>query len=65
MRTSIAILAVTLLSVIPAAAKSAKSYAPGHYPKGIHGASSYAPGHEKKRLHRQSARTVAPGDLKR
>jgi hypothetical protein len=62
MRTAIAILAVTLLAVTPAAAKSAKSYAPGHYPKGIHGASSHAPGHEKR--HHSSARMVAPGHLK-
>ena len=62
MRTAIAILAVSLLAVTPAAAKSAKSYAPGHYPKGIHGASSHAPGHEKR--HHSSARMVAPGHLK-
>jgi hypothetical protein len=43
---------------------SAKSFAPGHHAKGIHGASFNAPGHEKKRLHMQSARRVAPGHLK-
>ncbi len=61
MRTAIAILAVTFLAVVPAAAKSAKLYAPGQHSKGIHGASNYAPGHEKKREHLKSARTVASG----
>lgn len=65
MRTAIVILAVAFLAVAPAAAKSAKSFAPGHHAKGVHGASYYAPGHEKKRLHMQSARMVAPGHLKR
>jgi hypothetical protein len=65
MRTAMIILAVTFLAVAPAAAKSAKSFAPGHHAKGIHGASYNAPGHEKKRLHMRSARTVAPGHLKR
>jgi len=64
MRIVVAILAVTFLAVTPAAAESAKSIAPGHHAKGIHGASFYAPGHEKKRLHMQSARRVAPGHLK-
>jgi hypothetical protein len=64
MRTAIAILAAAFLAVTSAAAESAKSFAPGHHAKGIHGASFNAPGHEKKRLHMQSARTVAPGHLK-
>jgi hypothetical protein len=64
MRTAIAILALIFLTVTPAAAESAKSFAPGHHAKGIHGASHYAPGHEKKRLHMKSARMVAPGHLK-
>jgi len=64
MKTVIAILAVAFLAITPAAAKSAKSFAPGHH-KGVHGASSFAPGHVK-RLHMQkSARMVAPGHLKR
>jgi hypothetical protein len=57
-------IAMILLAVTSAAAESAKSFAPGHHAKGIHGASYYAPGHEKKRLHMQSARAVAPGHLK-
>ena len=65
MRTVFAILAVIFFAVAPAAAESAKSIAPGHHAKGIHGASSYAPGHEKKRLHMQSSRAVALGYLKR
>ncbi len=65
MRTALAILAIAFLAVTPAAAKSAKSFAPGHHAKGIHGASYYAPGHEKKRMYLQSARPVAPGHLKR
>jgi hypothetical protein len=65
MRTAIAIFAVAFLTVAPAAAKSAKSFAPGQHAKGVHGASYYAPGHVKKRLHLQSARAVAPGHLKR
>ena len=64
MKTAFAILAVIFFAVAPAAAKSAKSIAPGHHAKGIHGASYYAPGHEKKRLHMQSSRAVAPGHLK-
>ncbi len=72
MKTVISILAVALLAVTPAAAKSAASFAPGHHAtfaprhhaKGVHGASSFAPGHNKP-LHMQSARTVAPGHLKR
>jgi hypothetical protein len=64
MRTVIAILALAFLATGPAAAESAKSFAPGHHAKGVHGASYYAPGHEKKRLHMQSARRVAPGHLK-
>jgi len=65
MRTAIVMLAVAFLAVSPASAKSAKSFAPGHHAKGIHGASYYAPGHVKKRMHLQSARAVAPGHLKR
>jgi hypothetical protein len=64
MKTIISILAVAFLAVTPAAAKSAKSFAPGHHVKGVHGVSSFAPGHVK-RLHMQSARMVAPGHLKR
>jgi hypothetical protein len=64
MRTAIAIIAIAFLTVAPAAAKSAKSFAPGHHAKGIHGASFNAPGHVKKRMFLQSARTVAPGHLK-
>jgi hypothetical protein len=68
MRTGIVFIAMILLAVTSAAAEaaaeSAKSFAPGHHAKGIHGASYYAPGHEKKRLHMQSARGVAPGHLK-
>jgi len=65
MKTLIAVLAVAFLAVTPAAAKSAKSFAPGHHAKGVHGASSFAPGHVKKGLHMRSARMVAPGHLKR
>jgi hypothetical protein len=64
MRISFAILAAIFFAVAPASAESAKSFAPGHHAKGIHGASFNAPGHEKKRLHMQSARMVAPGHLK-
>ena len=64
MKTIISILAVAFLAVTPAAAKSAKSFAPGQHVKGAHGASSFAPGHMKG-LHMHSARTVAPGHLKR
>jgi hypothetical protein len=44
MKTIISILAVVFLAVTPAAAKSAKSFAPGHHSKGVHGASPFAPG---------------------
>jgi hypothetical protein len=54
MKTIISILAVVFLAVTPAAAKSAKSFAPWHHSKGVHGASPFAPGHVK-RLHMQSA----------
>ena len=64
MKTVIAILAVAFLAITPAAAKSAKSFAPGQHAKGIHGASSFAPGH-MKRLHMQSAHAFAPGHMKR
>ena len=64
MKTAFAILAVIFVAVAPAAAESAKSIAPGHHAKGIHGASYYPPGHEKKRLHMQSSRAVAPDHLK-
>jgi hypothetical protein len=64
MKTAIAILTLAFLAVTPAAAKSAKSFAPGQHANGIHGASNNAPGHVKKRMHLQSARTVAPGHLK-
>jgi hypothetical protein len=63
MKIIISILAVAFLAVTPAAAMSAKSFAPGHHAKGVHGASSFAPGH-MKRLH-MSARTFAPGHMKR
>lgn len=68
MKTIVAILALALLAVGPAAAESANLVAPGHHAKGTHGqpgASFYAPGHEKKRLHMQSARGVAPGHVKK
>jgi len=65
MKTVIAILAVAFLAATPAAAKSAKSFAPGHHAKGIHGASFFAPGHVKKRMFLQSARSVSPGHMKR
>ncbi len=64
MRTIIATITIALLAATSAAAESAKSFAPGHHAKGIHGASYNAPGHVKKRLHMQSARKVAPGHLK-
>jgi hypothetical protein len=64
MKTVITVLAIAFLAVTPAAAKSAKSFAPGQHAKGAHGASSLAPGH-MKRLHMQSARTFAPGHMKR
>ena len=65
MKTIIAILAIAFLAVTPAAAGSAKSFAPGHHVKGVHGPghSGWAPGHNKP-LHMHSARTVAPGHLK-
>jgi hypothetical protein len=66
MKLAITIIAITFLALTSAFAESAKSSAPGHHAKGIHGASSYAPGHvkTKKHLHMQSARAVAPGHLK-
>jgi len=64
MRTVIAILALAFFAVGPASAESAKSFAPGHHAKGVHGASYNAPGHVKKRLHMQNARAVAPGHKK-
>ena len=64
MKTIIAILAVAFLAVTPAAAMSAKSFAPGHA-KGVHhSASSFAPGHVKGLHMHHSARMVAPGHLK-
>jgi hypothetical protein len=65
MKIVIAILAVAFLAITPAAAKSAKSFAPGHHAKGVHGASSVAPGHVKRTHMQRSARMVAPGHLKR
>ena len=64
MGTVIAILALAFLAIGPAAAESAKSFAPGHHAKGIHGSSYYAPGHEKKRMYMHSARGVAPSHMK-
>jgi hypothetical protein len=64
MRIVIAVITLAFVVVGPASAESAKSFAPGHHAKGIHGSSFYAPGHEKKRLYMQSARRVAPGHLK-
>ena len=64
MRIAIAVLALAFVVIGPASAESAKSFAPEHHAKGVHGSSFYAPGHEKKRLHMQSARRVAPGHLK-
>src|SRR5205823_3452969 len=63
MKTLITILTLTLFTIAPAAAESAKSFAPGHH-KSVHGASYNAPGHVKKRLHMQSARGIAPGHKK-
>ena len=63
MKTIISILAVAFLAVTPAAAMSAKSFAPGHHHAKGHGASSIAPGHMKG-LH-MSARRFAPGHMKR
>jgi hypothetical protein len=37
MKTAIAILTLAFLGIGPACAESAKSFAPGHYAKGIHG----------------------------
>ena len=64
MKTLVAILTLTLFAIAPAATESAKSVAPGHHAKGVHGASYSAPGHVKKSLHMQSARRVAPGHKK-
>jgi len=64
MKAIIAIHALAIRAVTPAAAMSAKSFAPGHHhAKGVHGVSSFAPGHMKG-LHMR-ARTFAPGHLKR
>jgi hypothetical protein len=49
MKTAIALLTPAFLAIGPACAESAKSVAPGHHAKGIHGSSIYAPGYEKKR----------------
>ena len=65
MKTVVAILALVLLAVGPAAAKSAKKFAPGHYQKGAHGASAHAPGHVKKSLGLHSASGVSPGHMKK
>jgi hypothetical protein len=66
MRTALVIVAAALLAASPAAAKSAKSFAPGHQAKamGTHGHSYNAPGQVKKRLHLKNARSVAPGHMK-
>jgi len=67
MKTIVAILALALLSVGPAAAESAKSVAPGHHLKGTHGqpgASYYAPGHQKLHMQSRSARHFSPGHMK-
>lgn len=65
MKTLVAILALAFFAIAPASAESAKSFAPGHHARGIHGASAHAPGHMKKSLHMQSARGVAPGHMKK
>ena len=65
MKTIISIFAVAFLAVTPAAAMSAKSFAPGHAKGAHHGASSFAPGHMKGLHMHHSARTFAPGHLKR
>jgi len=67
MKTIISILALAFLAVTPAAAMSAKSFAPGqHHAKGVQGGvSSFAPGHMKGLHMHHSARTFAPGHLKR
>jgi hypothetical protein len=49
MKTAIAIFTLAFLAIGPACAESAKSVAPRHHARGIHGSSFYAPGHEKKR----------------
>ena len=67
MKTIVAILALALLAVGPAAAESAKLVAPGHHAKGTHGqpgASFYAPGHQKHLFMQKSARRVSPGHMK-
>jgi hypothetical protein len=64
MKTLVAVLTLTFFAITSAAAESAKSVAPGHHAKGVHGASYNTPGHVKKRLHMQSARGVAPGHKK-
>jgi hypothetical protein len=67
MRTVFAIITVTLLAIGPAAAGSAKSFAPGHQMKGAHGqpgASYWAPGHQKRLFNQHSARLRSPGHLK-
>jgi hypothetical protein len=67
MKTILAILALALLAVGPAAAESAKLFAPGHHLKGTHGqpgASYYAPGHQKRLFNMQSARGRSPGHMK-
>src|SRR5215469_17051899 len=59
MRTVFAIITLTLVAISPAAAESAKSFAPGHHhAKGVHGVSSHAPGHVKKGLQMRSARGI-------
>jgi hypothetical protein len=65
MKTIISILAVAFLAVTPAAATSAKFFAPGQHAKGAHGASSFAPGHMKGLHMHHSAPMFAPGHLKR
>jgi len=67
MKAVVAILTLTLLAVGPAAAESAKMFAPGHHLKGTHGqpgASFYAPGHQKRLFNQQSARFRSPGHMK-
>jgi hypothetical protein len=46
MKAAITTLTLAFFAIGPACAESAKSFAPGHHAKGIHGSS--APGHEKK-----------------
>jgi hypothetical protein len=68
MKTIVAILALAVLAVGPAAAESAKLAAPGQHAKGTHGqpgASYYAPGHQKRLYMEKSARRVAPGHVKK